>query len=105
MRQLPRRPRATAYERAGDFELSPEGRLVRRQGKTAAPFVYSGAQILTRGLFAAAPEGAFSLNEIWDRAIDAGRAYGVLHYGGWVDVGTPQGLEAASALLEREPGK
>lgn len=93
------RGRAEGYTRAGDFTLSPEGRLQRRTGAGPAPYVYSGAQVLTRRLFEGAPQGAFSLNAIWDRAIEEGRAYGVLHRGGWFDVGTPDGLAAADARL------
>jgi len=91
--------RATGYSRAGDFSLD-NGRLVRRGEAPRAPYVFTGAQILSPALFAeAVPEGPFSLNLIWDRAIATGRAFGVVHPGGWCDVGTPEGLAEAEEAL------
>lgn len=90
---------AIGYTRAGDFALDDEGRLVRRGDKATAPFVFTGAQVLHPRLFENAPEGAFSLNLLWDKAIAAGRAYGVVHTDGWCDVGTPEGLEEATKAV------
>ena len=36
----------------------------------------------------------------WERAMAAGRAYGVVHQGLWVDVGTPRAVARAEELLE-----
>ena len=36
-----------------------------------------------------APEGPFSTNILWDRAIEEGRCFGAVHQGLWFDVGTP----------------
>ncbi|MEM7506546.1 MAG: nucleotidyltransferase family protein [Pseudomonadota bacterium] len=95
--------RARGYTRAGDFIL--EGGLPRRRGDApSAPYVYTGAQIISPQAFDGAPEGAFSLNLIWDRLLAVGRLHAVLHPGAWVDVGTPAGLdEAAAALAEAAP--
>ncbi len=91
---------AVGYTRAGDFALDDDWRLVRRGDQPSAPFVFTGVQILHPRLFEGAPEGAFSLNILWDKAIAEGRAYGVVHTEGWCDVGTPEGLDdAAKALL------
>ena len=46
-----------------------------------------------------APEGPFSTNLFWDRAIAAGRAFGVVHQGLWFDVGTPQAIPVVEADL------
>ncbi len=100
---LVRREDATAYTRAGDFTLGPDGRPARRGAAQAAPFVHTGAQIIRPEAFAGAPGGAFSMNLIWDRLIEAGRLCAVVHQGGWVDVGTPAGLAAAEAALVRQP--
>lgn len=91
---------ALAYTRPGDFFLEAGGRPVRRGAAAAAPFVYTGAQVLRPQAFAGAPDGAFSLNAVWDRAAAAGRLFAVVHCGGWVDVGTPAGLAAAEAALD-----
>lgn len=91
------RDAAVAHKGAGDF-FRDGGRLTRRGAAAEAPFVYTGAQIIAPEAFAGAPDGAFSLNLIWDRLLAAGRLHGVVHRGGWVDVGTPEGLAAAEAL-------
>lgn len=91
---------AVGYTRGGDFSLDDEGRLIRRGDRTSAPYVFSGAQILKPEIFGGAPEGAFSLNVIWDKAIGNGRAFGVVHDGGWCDVGSPGGLRLAEVAVE-----
>jgi MurNAc alpha-1-phosphate uridylyltransferase len=53
-------------------------------------------------LFADSPKGPFSLNLLWDRAIEHGRLYGVRLEGVWMHVGSPEALEAAERLMERE---
>lgn len=90
---------AVGYTRAGDFSLDG-GKLVRRGAAAQAPYVFTGAQILSPALFEGCPNGAFSLNILWDRAIAAGRAYGVVHAGRWCDVGTPEGLTEAEEALQ-----
>jgi MurNAc alpha-1-phosphate uridylyltransferase len=95
---------ARAYTRAGDFTLGADGRPARRGDATEAPFVYSGAQIIRPEAFAGTPDGAFSTNLVWDRLLDTGRLFAVIHRGGWVDVGTPEGLVAAQALLGERDG-
>jgi MurNAc alpha-1-phosphate uridylyltransferase len=98
------RERARGYTRPGDFFLGEDGRPRRRGGSATAPQVYTGAQILAPAAFAAAPGGAFSMNVIWDRLLEAGRLFAVVHGGGWVDVGTPAGLDAAEAAVREDAG-
>lgn len=90
---------AIGYTRSGDFRLDDRGQLIRRGEQPAAPFVFSGAQIIKPDVFAKAPQGSFSLNLIWDEIIASGRAFGVVHDGGWCDVGTPDGLRLAEAAV------
>ena len=100
-----RRERAAAYTRAGDFFLEDAGgamRPVRRGERPAAPYVYTGAQILSPALIAEFEETRFSANLIWDRAAARGRLFAAEHVGGWVDVGTPEGLGVAERMLEAE---
>ncbi len=87
---------------AGDFSMAPEGRLRRRAGETA-PYVFIGVQLLHERLFAGAKPGVFSLNLLYDRALAAGRLFGLVHDGGWYHVGTPDQLAAADAALARAP--
>lgn len=83
------------YHGPGDFLMDKEGRLTRRPERTIAPFVYSGAAILSPRLFENAPEGAFSLNVLFDRAIASGRLFGVRMDGIWLHVGTPESIREA----------
>lgn len=93
--------RANCHGGSGDFHMDGAGRLSRRRPARIAPFVYTGVQIVSRRLFEDAPEGPFSTNILWDRAIAAGRAFGVVHQGLWFDVGTPQAVLRTQRMLGR----
>lgn len=80
-----------------DFVLDETGRISRADGQIGA--LYLGAQILKSAPVAAWPEDVFSLNAIWSRLIAEGRAYGLPWDGEWCDVGSPEGLAAAEAML------
>ncbi|MWP38991.1 NTP transferase domain-containing protein [Rhodobacter sphaeroides] len=81
----------------GDFTMDAAGRLARAQG--APGYTYLGAQILRTDRLAGVAEAKFSLNLIWDAMIAAGTAHGLVHRGGWCDVGRPEGIAAAEAML------
>jgi len=87
-------PTATAigYGGLGDFQMDQEGRLTRRLEWEVAPFLYSGITICHPRLFDDSPDGAYSVNILWDRAIESGRLYGIRHDGEWYHVSTPQQL-------------
>jgi MurNAc alpha-1-phosphate uridylyltransferase len=87
------------YRGPGDFQMDPVGRLIRRGDKPAVPFVFAGVSIAHPRLFEGAPQGPFSLNLLWDRAIEAGRLYGVRLEGTWMHVGTPGAVSAAEAAI------
>ena len=91
--------RANCHSGTGDFHLDPLGRLSRRRPGRVAPFVFTGVQFVSRRLFEDAPEGQFSMNLLWDRAITAGRLYGAVHEGLWFDVGTPPAIARTEAIL------
>jgi MurNAc alpha-1-phosphate uridylyltransferase len=91
--------RSIGYSGRGDFILDKEGRLSRRPERTVAPFVYAGAAILSPRIFSDAPEGPFSLNLLFDRAIAAGKLFGVRLDGTWINVETPGSVKAASAAI------
>ncbi len=83
---------AHGYEGQGDFFMDPAGRLSRRGEREIAPFIFAGIQILHPRILKDLPEGAFSLNLLYDRAIEAERLWGVRHDGEWFHVGTPESL-------------
>ncbi len=92
--------RAHCHGGQGDFYLDPRGRITgRRRPGRPAPFVWTGVQILSPRLITDWPEGPFSTNLFWDRAIAAGRAFGITHQGLWFDVGTPGAIAKAEAML------
>ena len=91
--------RAHNHRGQGDFSLDHAGRVIRRQAGRVAPFVYTGVQILSPRLLDGWPTEPFSTNLMWDRAIAAGRAFGVVHEGLWFDVGTPEAIPKTEALL------
>ncbi|MDO5632349.1 MAG: nucleotidyltransferase family protein [Paracoccus sp. (in: a-proteobacteria)] len=86
--------RATARAGGGDFAQDSAGRISR-----GGDLVYGGAQIINPALLDAIPETVFSLNRCWDAAIAQGRAFGLIHSGGWCDVGRPDTIPLAEALL------
>lgn len=90
------------YEGLGDFVMESDGLLQRREEQRIAPFVFTGVSIAHPRLFEDAPSGRFSLNRLWDRAIDKGRLYGLRLDGLWMHVGTPQALDEAERWIESE---
>ena len=92
--------RAANHRGLGDFHMDRTGRLRRRSRSRVAPFVYTGIQIVSKRLLEGAPDGPFSANLLWDRAIERGRCFGAVHQGLWFDVGTPQAIKATELILE-----
>jgi len=93
---------AEGYDGAGDFWCEGDAGQVRRlkDGGAGKPaFVFTGVQILHPRLFQQSPEGAFSLNVLYDQALAQGRLYGLQHAGAWYHVGTPESLAATDAAL------
>ncbi|MDT1062766.1 nucleotidyltransferase family protein [Paracoccus sp. CPCC 101403] len=79
----------------GDFSLDPAGRLIRGGG-----LVYGGVQILRPDRLSEIGDEVFSLNRLWDLIIAEGRAFGLVHDGQWCDVGRPDCIPLAEALLD-----
>lgn len=94
--------RLTAYTGQGDYHLDGTGIAQRRTGQEMSPYIFAGIQILHPRLFQNAPEGAFSLNVLYDQAELVGRLYAQVHDGDWYHVGTPDEVKAAETkLLQR----
>ena len=92
--------RALNHKGMGDFHMDSSGRIRRREKSHVAPFVFTGIQIVSKRLLRDAPNGPFSTNILWDRAIDDGRCFGAVHQGLWFDVGTPQSIQLTETALE-----
>ena len=91
--------RTVGYDGKGDFVRAADGRLARRAAAPGTPLAYIGGYLVAPRLFQGAPEGSFSMNLLWDRAIAAGRLFGVEHAGRWLHVGTPEAIGLAEAAL------
>ena len=91
------------YQGRGDFALESDGKIRRRKAEQElVPFAFTGVSIAHPRLFDMSPDGPFSLNLVWSRAIAAGRAYGVRMDGVWMHVGTPDALTEAERYLSRD---
>ena len=94
--------RAGNHRGQGDFRMDRFGRLRRRARSRVAPYVFTGIQMISKRLLEGAPEGPFSTNILWDRAIEAERCFGLVHQGLWFDVGTPRSIIDTEAALANE---
>ena len=93
--------RALNYRGKGDFHLDPHGKVRRRLSGRIAPFIYTGIQIVSHRLMRDPPEGPFSTNVLWQRAIEEERLFGISHNGLWFEVGEPSAIGPAEAWLSR----
>ncbi|WP_174275041.1 nucleotidyltransferase family protein [Sphingomonas bacterium] len=91
--------RANCHRGQGDFHMDASGKLARRRPGRVAPFVFTGVQLIARRLFDGIAIEPFSMNRLFDKAIAAGRLYGIVHQGLWFDVGTPPAVAQTEALL------
>lgn len=88
--------RATGFDRSHDFCLDPRGRITNDFG---APVIYAGVALLSKGLFADTPDGAFSLNRLFETALEREALHGVALDAPWYHVGDPAALAAAERAL------
>lgn len=94
--------RTTGYDASGDFILDDHKKIIRRKAKTdPKALAYIGAYLVHPRLFEHAPDGAFSMNKLWDKAIEQGRLFGLAHDGHWLHVGTVDAIEEAEDVLRR----
>ncbi len=94
--------RANCHSGRGDFHMDAAGRISRRKPGRIAPFVFTGIQLISHRLFEGAPDGPFSTNILWDKAIASRRAWGMVHQGLWFDVGTPPAVRKTELMLASE---
>ena len=87
--------RAEGHLGQGDFVIGADGRLARGPGA-----VFTGLQIVKPDCVRAVEKRVFSLNEVWTDAQLRGRLFGIAYPGSWADVGHPEGIARAEAMLE-----
>ena len=93
--------RAHGHRGRGDFDLASDGRIARRTPDSQRPLVWTGIQMLSKRLIVNPPASVFSTNIFWDRAVAAGRAFGVEHDGEWFDIGRPEAIPEADKWFAR----
>ncbi|MEN0040246.1 MAG: nucleotidyltransferase family protein [Pseudomonadota bacterium] len=97
---LARHGNAVGFDGKGDFHMDGEGRLTRRGDANHAEFIYAGAILAQPSLFTAEPAKVFSLNKLFDAAIEQGRLFGCVLDGLWLHVGTPDAIGGAQAAMD-----
>lgn len=90
---------ASGYSGRGDFDQYKDGKISLRSGD-AAPYVFTGLQILRPAILDDGPDGPFSTRLLWENAGRRGRLFGVVYEGDWLHVGDVEGLAAAEARLQ-----
>ncbi|MEJ6396618.1 nucleotidyltransferase family protein [Yoonia sp. 208BN28-4] len=86
---------AIGHHGRGDFALDENGKLSRGAGT-----IYTGLQMVRTDLLDHMPDGAFSMNLLWDKMIARGGLHGLLYDGLWCDVGQPDSIPLAERMLE-----
>ena len=89
---------ATGHCVGTDFLVASDGALRRSKGDPTG-LIYAGAAIIHPRIFKNAPSGSHSLNVYFDKAIAAGRLFGMKMNGRWITVGTPDAIPAAEAAV------
>ena len=92
---------AVGFETKGDFQMDGNGRLKRRSELEVAPFAYAGAAIMRPEIFENTPEEPFSLNILFDRALEQERMFGLRLEGLWLHVGTPDAIREAEEAIAK----
>jgi N-acetyl-alpha-D-muramate 1-phosphate uridylyltransferase len=87
------------YEGRGDFMMDSDGRLGRVPEARISPFVWMSMEIVHPRLFEAASGTKFSINPLWDRAIEKGRLFGMRLDGVWMHIDNPAAVTQAEAYL------
>jgi MurNAc alpha-1-phosphate uridylyltransferase len=81
----------------GDFDLAPDGRIIRRDGPK--PYVYAGVGLVKPQLFAQETEEVFKLAPFLFAAAERGRLFGVVSSGMWLHVGTVAAIDEAESAI------
>lgn len=94
--------RSVGFDSSSDFSIDADGRLERFSGESGG-YIYCGCYLVSPQLFADAPGGAFSMNDLWNKALERGRLFGLVHDGLWLHVGTPEAIKDAEDALDGKP--
>ncbi len=93
---LIKKPNCIGYAGTGDFFLNPKNILQPKHKADAAPYVYSGVQIIKTDLLKTIPQNSFSIWRLWEKMLAQDRLFGTVYNGAWADVGHPEGIDLAN---------
>lgn len=83
---------AIGYEGIGDYDIVPSvnaaHQLIHRKDNPTVPYVFSGIQILHPRVFSGKTIHKFPLIDIYNKAQENKRLFGIVHRGPWADLGT-----------------
>lgn len=91
------KPQAVGHTGNGDFDVAPDGRVTR-----GSDYVYSGVQIIRTDKLKDIDEDVFSMWSLWTGMLERKTMFGVAYDGAWCDVGRPESIPLAEALLRGE---
>ena len=91
---------AVGWGNKGDFAMDQHGHLNRPKVGEVTPFAYAGVAIFKPELFCDVPD-IFSLNLLFNRAIERGTLFGIRLEGLWMHVGTPEAVEEAEIKIRQ----
>jgi len=78
----------------GDFDILNDGTIMRAPGG-----IYTGAQIINPESLSNITDDVFSMNVVWDKLAKQNKLFGVAYTGKWCDVGQPESIPLAEAML------
>ena len=100
---LVHRDNICGWQGNGDFIRTDDGKIRRPHAGEPADYVFTGLEIIHPRVFANCPEGAFSLNVLWNQSRTEDGFYTRIHTeiidGMWLNVGDIEGLEHAEAFI------
>ena len=102
---LSRHENAVGFSGKGDFFCSKSGQLTRRGKEDHAPYIFAGCYLAHPRALANCPDGPFSMNILWDRALKHKRVWGLIHDGLWLHVGTPKAIGEAEQAINQFQSK
>ena len=89
------RDQAVGHTGKGDFDIGAHGQIHK-----GYDHVYSGAQIIRTDLLASIKKKSFSMWDLWTPMLEAGTLFGTIYPGAWCDVGRPDSIPIAEAMLQ-----
>ena len=92
---------AVGVDWPGDFQMTREGRLEKREPRHVAPFVYTGVGIVKPETFSNVKEDVFRLAPFFYDSAAKRRLYGLRLDGLWIHVGRPDSIVEAERAIDR----